>query len=199
MGLGYVLGEYDRWGKRPIDAWIGFIGGSQPGSRRLLGKEEQDRLVEILWENELHLVYCGMAGGLAGDIVRRIAGRTPRRVRALLVEGQPDADVPQRVAKETVDSHFTRMKRISEIAEAVVFLPGGLGTLSELTGFMAVRAAGLACPPLFVLDPDGWFDPIFDFLRTAARRRVVPGGTLRTVKVVSSVDSLERVLRRALL
>lgn len=75
-------------------------------------------------------------------------------------------------------------------------LPGGLGTLEELLEVWTARSLGLHDKPVVILDPDGVFDPLFEwlakmqvagFVRDSAHRSVT-----RTRSVQDAFAALER-------
>jgi uncharacterized protein (TIGR00730 family) len=76
----------------------------------------------------------------------------------------------------------TRKGRMDDAADAFLTLPGGLGTLEELSEVWVAASLGMHAKPVVVLDPHGLFAPLHDlvdrlqdagFVRAQARDAVV--------------------------
>lgn len=66
----------------------------------------------------------------------------------------------------TADMH-QRKAMMSEMADAVVALPGGVGTLEELLETITWRQLGLVGYPVIVLNTRGYYDPLLSMLSHA--------------------------------
>ncbi len=77
-----------------------------------------------------------------------------------------DAEVADAEADEllVVDDMRTRKAVMDASCDAVLALPGGLGTLEELFEAWTSRALGIHAKPVVVLDPDGHYAPLFAWL-----------------------------------
>src|SRR5262245_59725095 len=81
-------------------------------------------------------------------------------VRGVILREFIDQDVHHRgIAElEAVDDMRERKAGLDARAEAFVALPGGLGTLEELTEILSFRKLGLHHRPIVLLNQDGCFD-----------------------------------------
>ena len=79
---------------------------------------------------------------------------------------------------EVHDMH-TRKQTMARLADAVIALPGGCGTLEELLEIITWKQLGLYLHPIVIINVKGYFDPLlamFDraiaenFMRTAHRQ-----------------------------
>lgn len=66
----------------------------------------------------------------------------------------------------TVDMH-QRKQMMSEMADAVIAMPGGVGTLEELLETLTWRQLGLVKVPVIILNVQGYYDPLLSMLRQA--------------------------------
>ena len=57
-----------------------------------------------------------------------------------------------------------RKKRMFEMADAIVALPGGVGTLEELTEAMTLKQLGLYKGPIIILNTLNFYKSLIDFL-----------------------------------
>ncbi len=63
----------------------------------------------------------------------------------------------------TADMH-QRKQMMSEMADAVIALPGGVGTLEELLETLTWRQLGLVKVPVIILNTMGYYDPLLAML-----------------------------------
>jgi uncharacterized protein (TIGR00730 family) len=108
------------------------------------------------------LVYGGGNVGLMGAVADavldgggEVIGVIPEHlVRAELAH-------PGLSALEVVGSMHERKARMAQLAHGFIGLPGGFGTLEELTEMITWNQLGLQAKPVVLLDVDGFFKPLF--------------------------------------
>jgi hypothetical protein len=148
--------------------------GSRPG------RDERYRETTVafgreLLERDIGLVYGGGGVGLMGVLAETVlAGGgevigvipTPLRERERPPDGLTDLVV--------VDSMHARKQRMFEFAEGFAALAGGLGTLEELFEMVTWAQLGIHDYPCGLLNVDGYYDGLIDFLDTAVTAGFVP-------------------------
>lgn len=82
-------------------------------------------------------------------------------------------------------------------ADAVVVLPGGAGSLDELFEALTWRQLGLHDKPIFVLNINGYWDPLMALMNHVIAGAFADASLLDYVNVVDSVAQLETGLTRA--
>ncbi len=121
-------------------------------------------LGRLLAEREIELVYGGGAVGLMGlvsDTVMDGGGRVTGII--------PSSLMPKEVASRTittlveVESMHQRKAAMIERSDAFVALPGGFGTLEELTEVLTWAQLGIHQKPVGLLNVDGFYDPLLAF------------------------------------
>lgn len=65
---------------------------------------------------------------------------------------------------ETTDLH-ARQKMMADMSDAGIVLAGGFGTLAEFSELVTWKQLGLYLKPIVVLNTDGYFDELIDFLK----------------------------------
>jgi uncharacterized protein (TIGR00730 family) len=65
---------------------------------------------------------------------------------------------------EVVPSMHARKARMAELADAFLALPGGLGTLEELSEVLTWAILGIHAKPVGLLDVEGYYRPLVAFL-----------------------------------
>ena len=66
-----------------------------------------------------------------------------------------------------VDSMHQRKKKMADLSDAVIALPGGCGTLEELLEVMTWKQLGLYLNPIVILNTKGYFNPLLEMLAQA--------------------------------
>lgn len=69
------------------------------------------------------------------------------------------------------DDMATRKKTMAQLSDAVIALPGGCGTLDELTEIITWKQLGMYLGPVVIMNTEGYYDPLIEMLERAADRR----------------------------
>lgn len=67
---------------------------------------------------------------------------------------------------ETADMH-ERQAKMAEMTDAGIFLPGGCGTLAEMSELITWKQLGLYLKPIVLLNTKGYFDSLLNTLHQA--------------------------------
>jgi len=147
--------------------------GSSSGARtayRSAARELGHELVSRGWA----LVYGGAKVGLMGVLADAVLARGGRVV-GVITEHLVAKEVahPELTELRVVASMHERKTVMSELADGVVALPGGLGTLEELFEMLTWAQLGLHRKPCGLLNVAGYFDRLLGFLDHAVDQRFV--------------------------
>ena len=125
-----------------------------------------------LAEQGLELVYGGSRVGLMG-VIADSALQRGGKVHGVIPRVLVDKEVAHTglTELEVVDSMHTRKKRMADRADAFVALPGGMGTLEELTEVLTWAQLGIHAKPCGLLNVAGYFTPWLRFLDHAVAER----------------------------
>ena len=88
---------------------------------------------------------------------------------------------------ETPDMH-TRQHKMAELSDAAIILPGGCGTMAELTELITWKQLGLYLKPIVILNIDGYYDSLFEMLHRAADEHFMRNEHTAIWRVAQSVD-----------
>ncbi len=142
----------------------------------------------------MRLVYGGGKVGLMGVIADAViaAGGT---VIGVIPEFLRAREVAHPGISETIvtDSMHTRKRRMFDLADAFVALPGGLGTFDETFEILTWRQLKLHDKPILICDLNGAFTPLIATIDAA-----IAGGFARSEArgLFEVTDSVEATIER---
>jgi uncharacterized protein (TIGR00730 family) len=93
-----------------------------------------------------------------------------------------------------VDTMRQRKLAMDERSDAFIALPGGLGTLEELFEIWTAWSLGMHEKPVLVLDPDGFYDPLWAYLEALRDKGFVRTRALELLHRVTTVDAAFEIL-----
>ena len=147
--------------------------GSRAGDDAVF-EQAARRLGDALGARGAQLVYGGGRVGLMGAVADatlaaggRVVGVIPQ---ALMLR-----EVGHRGLSElhVVQTMHERKRLMAERADAFVALPGGIGTLEELYEVWSWQQLGYHDKPVALLNVDGYYDALLQFMTTGHRRGFV--------------------------
>lgn len=145
------------------------------------------------------LVYGAGDVGLMGEVARAAmaaGGRTMGVIPThLMGREQGKRDLGQLVITE--DMH-ERKKVMFMNSDAIVVLPGGIGSLDEFFEVLTWRQIGLHAKPIILLDTGGYWQPLLALLDHVIAEGFAEGSMLGYFTVAPDVPALGDALRAAL-
>jgi len=149
--------------------------GSNTGSKPVY-QEQAIALGTRLAKDGIGLVYGGGNIGLMGavaDAVMQAGGQVTGVIPEQLVQMEVAHNGVTRL--EVVGSMHERKKRMFDLADGFVALPGGFGTLEEIIEMLTWRQLGIGDKPCAFLDVAGYWSPIAQMMdRMVADRFLHP-------------------------
>lgn len=144
------------------------------------------------------LVYGGGQSGLMGIVADATLAAGGRVVGVI-----PHAMVEKEWAKSDctelhiVDSMHERKALMALRADAFLALPGGIGTFEELFEVWTWRQLGYHDKPLGLLDVDGYYQPLLQFLGSSVSHGFMSDWQMDLLKVERDVPRLLQALVQA--
>ena len=165
-----------------ICVYCGSRIGNDPAYR-----QAAEELAAVLLRHRLVLIYgagrIGLMGVLADAMLAgggEVIGVIPR---ALMNSEVAHAGLSR---LEVVESMHIRKARMMELADAMVALPGGLGTLEELFEALTWAQLRFHRKPCGLLNVQGYFDPLLTFLDGALEKGFISAENRRLVTMDAS-------------
>jgi hypothetical protein len=169
---------------------ICVFSGSSPGVRTEYTHAAR-AFAAVLVRRGLGLVYGGAKVGLMGVLADTVLAGGGEVIGVI-----PGALRTKEVAHDglttlhVVSSMHERKAQMAALADAFVALPGGIGTLEELTEVLSWAQLGLHGKPCGLLDVAGYFDRLVEFLDHAVTERFLPAEHRAMLLVASDPETL---------
>lgn len=160
-----------------------YLGSS--GHARPAFKQAAEKLGELIGKSGKDLVYGGMDAGLMGILAAsalknggHVTGIIPRKIKdsERVLTGLTDTIM--------VEDLCDRKKQMFLMADAIISLPGGFGTLDESLEVLYWGGLGLHSKPLVLVNIEGYWDTLINYIST------MPDFDKRYLIVVDSVEEV---------
>ena len=150
-------------------------------------------LGKLLAERGITLVYGGGGVGLMG-VMARAALASGGSVVGIIPTTLMTAEIAQAGLTEmiVVDTLHERKALMHARADAILAIPGSIGTLDELFESMTWRELGIHDKPIWLLGPGGYWDPLVALLAHLDTTGFAPPDLARLTAVLPDLAALDR-------
>ena len=147
---------------------IAVFCGSASGSRPEYLQAAR-RLGALMGQQKRTLVFGGCQDGLMAELSRAVLS-AGGRVESEFIRGlYRDSDHLPAAEEHLWDTLEERTLALIRRSEACIALPGGMGTLDELTEVFARMQLGMPRRPVGLLNVCGYYDPLARFAQAMCR------------------------------
>ncbi|GAA3890483.1 TIGR00730 family Rossman fold protein [Sphingomonas limnosediminicola] len=138
--------------------------GSAPGSRPVFADATRET-AKAMVSRGVDLVYGGGRLGLMGLIADSVLD-CGGQVFGVIPEALVNLEVAHTGVTElhTVANMHERKAKMTDLADAFLALPGGIGTLDELFEAWSWNALGYHAKPFCLLNVEGFWDGLIEFM-----------------------------------
>lgn len=171
--------------------------GSAPGNHPRFA-EAADSLAEAMTQRKVDLVYGGGRLGLMGIIADAVLARGGQ-VYGVIPESLVNLEVAHVGCTQlhTVATMHDRKAKMTELCDAFLALPGGIGTLDELFEAWSWNALGYHKKPLCLLNVDGFWDGLIAFIDEATANGFLSAGRRKQLLVANTPEEALNLLDEA--
>ena len=162
-------------------------------------KKEAKKIGDILFKHNYSLLYGGGVLGLMGE-----AAKSAHKKGVKIISVFPEyLDDPYIIFSEhqkviRTKSIIDRKKKMIQLSDIFICLPGGIGTLDEITEVLSSAALGEHTKPIFLINNNNFWTPFMNlldhmknnkFIRTN-RDKNIKFSSLKNLFVVNNLDEL---------
>ncbi|MGI8705310.1 MAG: TIGR00730 family Rossman fold protein [Sphingomicrobium sp.] len=178
---------------RRVAVYCGSASGKHP---RFAAAAEA--MAAAMVERGVDLVYGGGRLGLMGVIADSVLAGGGR-VYGVIPEALVNLEVAHGGVTElhTVVTMHDRKAKMTELCDAFVALPGGIGTLDELFEAWSWNALGYHKKPLCLLNVDGFWNGLITFIDEATENGFLSAHRRKQLLVAQTPEEALQLLDRA--
>jgi uncharacterized protein (TIGR00730 family) len=168
--------------------------GSAAGSTPAFADAARETALAMV-RDDVDLVYGGGRLGLMGIVADTVLG-AGGKVFGVIPTALVDLEVAHTGVTElfTVDNMHERKAKMTDLADAFLALPGGVGTLDELFEAWSWNALGYHKKPFCLLNVDGFWDGMIAFIDHATASGFMSAQRRQQLLVASSADEALQLL-----
>ena len=162
--------------------------GSSLGNREIY-KEATELLAKELVSNGYQIVYGGGSNGVMG-VLGDTAVDAGGHITGIITEQLNDIEVGHQGLNELiiVKNMHERKKMMADKSQAVVCLPGGVGTWEEFFESLTWNQLGLQTKPIILLNIENYYSKLKIFIQHAVDEGFLPQSTSNELVLVDDVD-----------
>ena len=115
-------------------------------------------------KNNIHVVYGGGAVGLMGILADTIIANSGK-ITGIIPEFMTHLEWAHQGIDELIEvkSMYERKNLMINGVDAIIALPGGIGTLEELTEVITLKQLRQFLVPIIILNTNGYYNSLIDF------------------------------------
>jgi uncharacterized protein (TIGR00730 family) len=83
-----------------------------------------------------------------------------------------------------------RKSRMAELSDAIISLPGGVGTWEEFYEALAWNQLGIYSKPIALFDVEGYYSKLFEFTEFSVEQGFLPQTTFDEIFLSDSLDKI---------
>ena len=162
--------------------------GSSFGNREIY-KQSAQLLAKQIVSNGYRIVFGGGSNGLMG-VLADSAIEHDGYIIGIITEQLNDIEVGHPGLNEMVivDTMHERKKLMSEKSDAIICLPGGVGTWEEFFESLTWNQLGLQSKPIILLNIENYYSTLKDFVEHAVHEGFLPRSTSNELIFANSID-----------
>lgn len=151
----------------------------------------------VIGDNDATLVYGGVDAGLMREVASSVKLTGSGRVIGVVPAYRADMVCPFNDKCIDTKGLDDRKAVMQDLADIFIVLPGGYGTLDELTGALAyVRFNGIDSKKILLFNPEGLYDHFLAQLNRMIDCGLMKQATLDSLEVFQSASELVARLRQ---
>jgi hypothetical protein len=171
--------------------------GSKSGNNKLYQKHAIE-LATILADEKIELIYGGGRNGLMGtvaDTVMQKGGIVRGVIPQLLTEWEHQHEGISELL--IVEDMHVRKRKLYELCDAAIILPGGFGSLDELFEILTWNQLAIHDKRIFILNSGGFYNHLLQHLELAAREGFLYGSLEEALTILEEPSAFKQQLLKS--
>jgi len=164
--------------------------GSKNGNNPLY-KQHTIQLGKLMAQNNITLIYGGGNVGIMGTIADEVmnnGGKVIGVIPQVLVEWERQHNSISELL--VVDNMHTRKKKMYDLCDAAIILPGGFGTLDELFEMVTWNQLSIHDKQIFILNSGGFYNHLIAHIRHMQEENFLYEEAQKRIIIINTPDEL---------
>ena len=174
---------------------ICVFAGSSLGKSSLYSEAAIDLGKEIV-NSGYSLVYGGGSNGLMGVIADSVI-ESGGEVKGVITQQLKKIEVAHEGLTEllVVSTMHERKAKMAQLSEAIIALPGGVGTWEEFYEALAWNQLGLQSKPIILLNINDYYLDLYNFSKKGVQEGFLPNSTFEDIFLVDSCKEAIKIVQ----
>ena len=172
--------------------------GSMNGDNNIYCSEAK-RLGSLISKNKWNLIFGGGKSGIMGSLAEgfdsskaKIISVVPKKLNNKeILFSNPSKKI-------LVKNLFLRKEKMINLADFIIVLPGGIGTLDEILDVLALNNLSIANKKLIIVNLNQYWDPLKDLIYYLKKSKFVYDIKKSHFKFVDTVDKTVKFIKNNL-
>jgi uncharacterized protein (TIGR00730 family) len=154
------------------------------------------QLIQSFSQENISIVSGGSNKGLMGVILDE-ARKLDIKITAVNTNDILTTETSNTKLQSTYDTNTLseRKAKMEELADAFIALPGGFGTLDEISELITLMQIGKHSKPCAFYNINGFYDKLFDFLKISSQEGFIDKNFLDMIIIANKEDELIEKLK----
>jgi uncharacterized protein (TIGR00730 family) len=152
-----------------------------------------EQLGKLMAENNIKMIYGGGRNGIMGivaDAVMKNHGKVTGVIPHLLIEWEAQHEgITEMII---ADDMHVRKKKMYELCDAAVILPGGFGTLDELFEMLTWNQLSIHDKKIFILNSQGFYDHLITHIESLEKNGFLYESAKERITILDEPSDLLR-------
>lgn len=152
-------------------------------------------VAEILAKNNFSIIYGGTDYGMMGELAeaykaaggKELIGIMSKELQGVTKNYKTYSKLDVAIWEDRI---IERIGKINDLADGFIILPGGYGTLEEMTSIVSGKANKLHNKPIVILDFNGYYKTFISFMDEMHEKNFSKINVKELVHICESVDDI---------
>lgn len=149
-------------------------------------KKEANKIGDILLKHNYSLLYGGGVLGLMG-VAAKSANKKGVKIISIFPEYLDDPEIIFSEYHSVIRTKniIDRKKKMIQLSDVFVCLPGGIGTIDEITEVLSSAALGEHAKPIFLINTNNFWTPFVNLLDHMKKNKFIRTNEDKNIKFSS--------------
>lgn len=159
--------------------------------------QEAKKVINYLDKKDAAIIYGGSKSGLMG-VVSKEAMALNMKVVGVITHNLADKEIENKTISKLykVSNLRDRKEKMEELADAFIALPGGFGTLEEMSEVFTSIQIGLHKKPCALYNLNGYYDHLIAFLQNCVENGFIKQTHLDALIVSDDIDFIYKSFQK---